>query len=201
MSLIVTGLVLGGVLATVGTVAVAFGRRRRVPLLPATPALEEGPPGLVALGFAADVGDVVSVARQELWLEDAWLLREGEPVAAIYFAGEGALALLPEPSDACYRLRDIAVVELLEPPTVMEHAGQHYTRWRRRPVTVEARGRQPAPFTAALLVEYTGLAGEVLWLVAGQEGWRAWLGSRCAQSDFERWGPGGPSSPSVRPAG
>jgi hypothetical protein len=190
MSLVVTSLVVGGLVLVAGTTVAMFRRRRQANELPAPPVAPRASPAMLARGFAAEVGDVVSLNQGEFWLEDAWLLSENEPVAAAYFARDVVLVLLPQPSEFCYRLTAISLQEVGDVPSVLEYEGQRYERKRRRPVSVEAQGDVPPPFSEALLAEYEGLADTVLWLLLGGDQRLAWFGRRSSVSDFERWGPG-----------
>ena len=192
MSLIVGGLVAGVLVAALGATAAILGRRRRARALLPPPGARLTPTGLIAEGFEADVGDVISLDRREYWLEDAWLLRETEPVAAVCFARDVVLVLFPQPSEICYRLEEIPFDAVNDPPNVVEYQGQRYERRRRRPLLVEARGDASPPFREALLVEYDALADGVLWLLLGREQQHAWCGQRCSMSQFERWGPAEP---------
>jgi hypothetical protein len=187
MSVVLVAVVAGAVLlAALLGAAIAIRRRRALP----APACAQLPaPGLMADGFAAELGDVVSVAGGELWLENAWLLRERDAVVALYFAREAVLALLPQPSEYCYRLEATEVFVRAEPPTCIEHAGDRYERIRRRPVRVEARGGVEPPFGEAVLAEYEGLGESVLWILVGQGGHRAWIGRRILAAELDRWGP------------
>jgi len=187
MSVVVTGLVVGCAVLAAGLAAVIRVRRRRAPALP-EPAFALPAPGLMEKGFGANVGDVVSLAARELWLEDAWLLAEPEPLAAIYFAREAALVLFPSDHGSCYRMHPVELGDHGGLPSWLEHDGSRYERGWRRPVSVEGWGRAPPPFGEALLAEYQGLAGGVLWLLVGQSVQLAWIGQRFSATELERWG-------------
>jgi hypothetical protein len=148
-------------------------------------------------GFPADVGDVISLGQTELWLEGGWLLSEAEPIAAICFAREAAVVLLPQPSEECHLLEEIALDGSGDPPPTLEIGSERYQRTRRRPVSIEALGSAPLPFAEGLLGEYEGIAGSVLFLLAGKEAWRTWKGLRVSTTELDRWGPGNGGSPTL----
>lgn len=190
MSLVAGALLVGGLAVVLGAAAL-LGRRRARPRL-RSQRIELLPPrGLMDLGFAADVGDVIALEGRELWLEDAWLLREREPVAALYFASEATVALFPGPLGVqCLRLEAVELVLADTPPTTLELRGVQYGRERRRPVRVEPHGKGKPPFVDAHLSEYAAGGGAVLWLLASPGHQRAWVGQALGATALERWGPG-----------
>ena len=187
MSLVAAGLVVGGVVLAGGlAVAIRFFRRRALAL--PGPEAARCAPGLMDRGFGANVGDVISLAARELWLEDAWLLAEPEPFAAIYFAREAALVLFPNGHASCYLMHPVEFGDHRGLPTWVERDGSRYERGWRRPVVVEGWGRLPPPFDEAVLAEYVAVAGSVLWLLVGKSVERAWIGQRFRAVELERWG-------------
>lgn len=189
MSLVVVALVVGGGVLVVG----ALARRRRSAREPEPPPPANEPPAHELAGFPVALGDVISVAGEEAWLEHGWFFEEaGAAVAAVLFAGETSVLALPEPRSALYWLSKCAPPSLGgEPPPTLDVDAEHFERARRIPVVVRTLGRAPdPPWESALLAEYRALGGHVLWMLA--HGGRAlcWRGRRVEDSELENWGGG-----------
>jgi hypothetical protein len=187
MSLVVVALLVGG-----GALAVSalLTRRRRSTKRP------EEPPALPApelSGFPVALGDVISVAGEEAWLEQGWLLEEaGAAVAAVLFAGDVIVLALPSPRSVLYWLSAASPPSIAgEPPPSLDVDGEHFERARRIPVAVRTLGRAAdPPWDSALLAEYRALGGVVLWMLARDARAICWSGRRVEDSDLENWGGG-----------
>ena len=195
MSLVLAAMVLGGSALVAGLTTRWMSSRKKHDPKPAVlaPPPPPAPSPLSKAGFDVDLGDVVEVAGKELWLESAWLLSEGgDPVAAVYVAREAVLLVLPPPKRTLHLL---ALVELRlpdNPPASVESGGVRFERVRRIPVRVTAiENSAPLPWDEALLAEYRGLAGDVLWMLGRGASAKAWQGRVVAESEIERWGGGG----------
>ena len=200
MSLVLALLVAGGGALVAGLTTRWMGSRKRAdanasakpataPPVPAQPA----PTPLSTAGFDVDLGDVVEIAGQELWLESAWLLSEaGDAVVALYAAREAVLVVLPPPKRTVYLLDAVELRVPDEPPATLESAGVRFERVRRIPVRVTSIGESaPLPWDEALLAEYRGLGGDALWLLGRAGRAKAWQGRVVGESEIERWGGGG----------
>ena len=96
--------------------------------------------------FSVNLGDVVTVDGQEMWLNEGWLLHEaGEPVAALLFSKEGALLALPPPRSGLWLLHRESVQLVGEPPVSLCLRDRTYERVSRLPVQVEMLGRTVEP--------------------------------------------------------
>lgn len=196
MSLVLAAIVIGGGALVAGlTTRWATGRKKTRPARDAaSPAVEAPAPTLLTkAGFEVDLGDVVEVAGRELWLESAWLLSEGaDPVAALYAAREAVLVVLPPPRRTVYLVDAVDLRLPDDPPASLESGGVRFERVRRIPVRITAiEGTAPLPWDEALLAEYRGLAGDVLWLLGRGPSAKAWQGRVVGESEIERWGGGG----------
>jgi hypothetical protein len=165
-------------------------KRRLAEKAAAPPALEAAPARRVPAGFHVNVGEVISVRGGELWLEQGWLLCEGdEPFAQVLFAREATVVVLPEPRAALYWLEAVALDWPLDPPPSIDVAGLRHERARRVPVEVEALGEsEDPPWTSALVAEYRALDGEVVWALGRTGAFKAWRGRRVDPSELEHWG-------------
>ena len=187
MSLVVVALLVGGGALAVGAL---WTRRRRPVKEP------EEVPALAArelFGFPVALGDVISVAGEEAWLEQGWLLEEaGNAVAAVLFAGDVVVLALPSPRSVLYWLSVATPPSIAdEPPPSLDVDGEHFERARRIPVAVRTLGRAAdPPWDSALLAEYRALGGVVLWMLARGTQVLCWSGRRVDDSDLENWGGG-----------
>jgi hypothetical protein len=191
VSLLVTALLIGGGALAAGAAVRLLARRKRAPLSEPALAAPLGAP-LSESGFGVEQGDVISVPGRELWLEQGWLLREaGEPIAAILFAREATIVALPEPNRCIHLLQQAELALPAEPPSALDHAGVRYERTRRLPVEIEVMPQSPEPpWPSALLVEYRGLANEVLWALVQSGSCSVWCGRALDAAEIERWGGG-----------
>jgi hypothetical protein len=193
MSLIVTALIVGGgaIVAGVGArLALARrSRRRRQREVAAEPAKASR---LAAAGFTVEQGDVISIAGRELWLEQGWLLLEGDDaIAALLFAREAVVLARPKPHVGFHYLREVELRLPADPPGALDHGGARYERARRLPVLIEPLAQSPdPPWREALLTEYRGLGGEVLWALVHAGTCKAWSGHAVAEHEIEHWGGG-----------
>ena len=183
------------ILAAGGAVLLAGGlrlwrRRQQRDAASASRDRTSASPLLAPSQFLVALGDVVTVAGQELWLTEGWLLREaGEPVAALLFSREAALLALPLPRSKLYLLQRQPVQLSGEPPTALDLGDWHFERIRRLPVEVEALGRNlEPPCRFATLGEYRGLDRQVLWLLVSEACARAWRGRCVEDCELECWG-------------
>lgn len=193
MSLIVTAIIVGGGALAAGIGArVALARRARRQSKAESTRQPAAPSRLAAAGFAFEQGDVISIAGRELWLEHGWLLAEGDdPIAALMFAREAVVLSEPRPRSRVCRLSEIKLRMPGDPPSALDHAGSRYERARRLPVAIERLPDSPEPpWTDALLTEYRGLGGEVLWALVAEGTCRAWAGFFVAEHEIEHWGGG-----------
>ena len=194
MSLVVTVLIAAGGAIAAGAVVRALSRRR-ADSADDSAAKPSTPSALAVAGFDLELGDVVSVRGEEIWLESGWLLTEdGSSVAALLFGAGSALLALPAPRATLFELVDaeVAVPSLAaDPPGRIDHAACSYERARRLPVSVAPVGASAdPPFAAATFSEYRALDGTSLWLLASEALCKAWVGTRLESSDVERWGGG-----------
>jgi hypothetical protein len=192
--LIVAAILVGGG-ALVAGLSTWAARRKGVSAEPApapVPDRARPPSPLARAGIDVELGDVVDVAGQELWLETAWLLSEsGDVIAALFGAREATLVVVPRPRRGVYLLREVALSVPEDPPSTVEAGGVRFERIRRIPVRITAVGASPPlPWDEALYVEYRGLAGDALFLLGRGGRAKAWQGRLVAESDIERWGGG-----------
>ncbi len=186
MSLVLAAIVMGaGALMSGGTWA-WFRRRPKTKPPPTEPAEAEVPKpnALSPHGFGVELGDVIEVGGRELWLEQGWLLSEGDaPVVALFVAREATLVALPPPSRSLYLLDAVDLVVVGEPPLTLESRGVRFERVRRLPVRVEPLDKTPPlPWEQALLSEYRGLAEDALFVLGNSGGVRAWQGRITSES-------------------
>ncbi|MCK6535127.1 MAG: hypothetical protein L6Q84_19315 [Polyangiaceae bacterium] len=195
MSLILTALVVGGG-ALVAGLATRYAVKKRAPAPPLPPppppSAPAAPSPLARAGFEIELGDVMEVLGRELWLEEAWLLSEGQdPVAALFQAREATLLVLPPPVSTLYLLNDAAIPLPAEPPTSLEAGGVRFERVRRLRVLVAPVGKSaPLPWNEGLLSEYRGLENDALWVLGHGGHSRVWQGRAVHTSDVVRWGGG-----------
>lgn len=189
MSLVAGVLVAGGVLA-VGAAGRGLmrhiarrARRREVP----PPCRGAAPLG--RLGFGVEIGDVISLGAEELWLEGGWLLSEGaEPVAVVLPMREATLLALPGPQQQLYRLTPLSAGDFGGASSV-ESGGVRFERARRLPVELEPVGRgSDPPYKSAVLAEYRAPSGDTLWALDRDGAGLAWQGRRVRDDELERWG-------------
>jgi hypothetical protein len=182
-------IVVGGALA-VGVAGRALTLRlaRRVRRREEPPPARDAPLG--ALGFGIEIGEVISLGGEELWLEGGWVLSEGrEPVAALLPLREATLLALPAPRARLYRLAPVELRVDGEPPASVESGGARYDRVRRLPVELEPVGRgSDPPWSNALFVEYRDSSGAVLCVLSHDGASRVWQGRLVADDELERWG-------------
>lgn len=189
------------VAAAVSVVAVSVGgwlavRRRRRAEPPGTdaqpaPAVERERP-LSSRGFRVELGDVLEIAGQELWLERGWLLAEGDqPVMALLFSAAHTLVVEPGEPARLTLARELELELPATVPSALEVGGVRFERARRLPVTVTALGPTPAPpFDEAVITELRGLAGDVLYVLGHQGFCKAYQGRAVQSSDVTLWGGG-----------
>lgn len=189
MSLFVGLFVVGGALA-VGAAgrAIMLRTARRVRRREEPPPACDAP--LAGLGFSVEIGDVVSLGGEELWLEGGWLLREGrDPIAALLPLREATLLAEPAPRARLYRLEPVELGASGEPAASLELGGARFERLRRLPVELEPLGRGlDPPWPNALFVEYRAASGAVLCVLSRGGSARAWQGRPVADDELERWG-------------
>lgn len=188
------------VAAAVSVVAVSVGgwlavRRRR-----AEPAVSEAPAAvavererlLSSRGFRVELGDVLEIAGQELWLERGWLLAEGDqPVMALLFSAAHTLVVEPGEPARLTLARELELELPATVPSALEVGGVRFERARRLPVTVTALGATtPPPFDEAVVTELRGLAGDVLYVLGHQGFCKAYQGRAVQSSDVTLWGGG-----------
>jgi hypothetical protein len=200
MSLLVTAAIVGGgaLVAAIGTrIAVAARRRARARAHAANAdaAAAGAKPAesrLAETGFTVQQGDVISVTGRELWLEQGWLLLEGnDAIAAILFAREAVVLAHPKPRPRFYYLNEIELRLPADPPSALDHGGVRYERARRLPIAIEPLPKSPdPPWQTALLTEYRGLGSEVLWALIHSGTCRAWSGRAVDDAEIELWGGG-----------
>jgi hypothetical protein len=194
MSVIVTAALLalsGAALSGVTVQVLGRWRKRRLAAKATlSRASEADPPRSAVAGFRVNLGDVISVRGNELWLEQGWLLRESEEsFAQVLFAREATLVALPEPHAALFWLEPVTLAWPAEPPPSIDVAGLRHERARRVPVEVEALGEtQDPPWTSALVAEYRALDGEVVWALGRAGAFKSWRGRRLDPSEIEHWG-------------
>lgn len=191
MSLVIAALVAGG--ALFGGGALAWLRRKRpTSRKQASTSVPAKPGALAKRGFDLELGDVVEIGGRELWLEQGWILSEGDdPVVAMFSAKEATLVTLPAPSKASYLLDAVELAFPGDPPLTLESAGIRFERVRRLPVRVEPLEKSPPlPWDQALLSEYRGLATDALFVLGNAGRIRAWQGRLVGESEIERWGGG-----------
>lgn len=189
---LVLGLIIGGALLTmgVGTGAVLRGRRRAARrVLPAPPPRNTV---LSARGFALELGDVIDIDKQSLWLKDAWLALEGDDaVAALLFSGQDVVVLQPGAGLRLCLTREVELSVGHEVPSALELGGARFERVRRLPVRLLVVGDSPSPpFDEALLSELRGLSGEVLWVLTHGGFCKAYAGRSLDAAEVEYWGGG-----------
>lgn len=144
-------------------------------------------------GFPVAVGDVITVASEEAWLEKGWLLEEaGTAVAAVLFARKVVVLAEPAPRSALYWLSAVSAPALSgEPPPSLDVEGEHFDRARRIPVAIRVLDRAPdPPWETALLAEYRALGGRVLWLLCRGARALAWRGRRVEDDELDNLGSG-----------
>ncbi len=190
MSLVVAAFVIGA-----GTLAASLAARAALAKKPAAapePAATKPASPLAEAGFEIELGDVVEIAGQELWLERGWLLREaGEVVAALFGAREKTLLVLPAPSRRVYLLDEIELALPEEPPATLESGGIRFERARRLPVELEPLAKTPPlPWDHALFGEYRGLGNDVIFVLGRGAHAKIWQGRVAVESEIERWGGG-----------
>lgn len=192
MSLVIAAIVAGG--ALFGGGALAWLRRKRPGTSKKPPASspKSKPSALATRGFDLELGDVVEIGGRELWLEQGWLLTEGDDaVVAMFSAKEATLVTLPAPSQASYLLDAVELTFPGDPPLTLESAGIRFERVRRLPVRCEPLDKSPPlPWDQAILSEYRGLATDVLFVLGNAGRIRAWQGRLVGESEIERWGGG-----------
>ncbi len=189
---LVLGLIIGGALLTmgVGTGAVLRGRRRSAQrVLPAPPPRNTV---LSERGFALELGDVIDIDKQSLWLKHAWLALEGnDAVAALLFSGQDVVVLQPGAGLRLCLTREVELSVGLEVPSALELDGARFERVRRLPVRLLVVGDSPSPpFDEALLSELRGLSGEVLWVLTHGGFCKAYAGRSLDAAEVEYWGGG-----------
>ncbi|MEZ4225421.1 MAG: hypothetical protein R3B13_31000 [Polyangiaceae bacterium] len=192
MSLLL-GLVVGGALVAmgVGTGVALRARGKRPAALPAV-AETARPTELRALGFGLERGDVIDVEGKSLWLRDGWLACEGdEAVVVVLFADGEVVVLAPDGGLSLSLTREVRLPVKGEIPSALEIDDARFEHVRRLPVRLRPLGDSPAPpFDEALLHELRGLSGDVLWVLAGHSGSRAFCGRRVHANTVEYWGAG-----------
>jgi hypothetical protein len=191
VSLIVAAIV-GGALFGGGTFAWFLRKKKATKARTVAPAATERPSPLASRGFAMELGDVVEIGGRELWLEEGWILSEGDDaVIALFAAKEATLVTLPAPSKASYLLDSVELAFAGDPPLTLESGGVRFERVRRLPVRVETLEKSsPLPWEEALLSEYRGLATDALFVLGNAGRVRAWQGRLVGESEIERWGGG-----------
>lgn len=192
MSLVIAAIVAGGALFGGGAFAWLRKKRGSKPTKPTPPTRAAKPSGLAKRGFDLELGDVVEIGGRELWLEQGWILSEGEDaVVAMFSAKEATLVTLPSPSKASYLLDAVELAFPGDPPPTLESLGVRFERVRRLPVRVESLEKSPPlPWDQALLSEYRGLATDALFVLGNAGRIRAWQGRLVGESEIERWGGG-----------
>jgi hypothetical protein len=193
VSLLVTAIIVGGGALVAGIGArIALARRARRQSEDEVAEEPAKASRLAIAGFAFEQGDVISIAGRELWLEHGWLLAEGDdPIAALLFAREAVVLAEPRPRGRVCRLHEVELRMPGDPPSALDHGGARYERARRLPVAIERLPQSPEPpWPNALLCEYRGLGGEVLWVLLHAGTCRAWAGFFVAEHEIEHWGGG-----------
>jgi hypothetical protein len=145
-------------------------------------------------GFCCRLGDVVlRTTGEEAWLAGAIVLSETDapPLFALFHSPDagGDRALLVEPGESgnVLWLRPIAGLGVRgEPPSALEHEGDHFERARRLPLHAERIGTgTPDVAKSVIFAEYTGAGDARLVVLSGDGACHAYLGQSLLAGSFD----------------
>jgi hypothetical protein len=141
-----------------------------------------------------DLGDVVSVRGEDLWIRGAIDAREGASRWGRLLLGPGALGpralltLAPPLRDVCW-LAPVTIACPTEPPSTLEIAGRVFARTSRRPLAITRRGEgTPDLGGAAIAALYEAGARDAALVMTSGGRALAWVGERLDEGALDRLG-------------
>ena len=187
-------------LAAVASIGAAYAGLRRLRGARAMDPAESVKPSSRDDVFPLGVGDVVLLGSDERWLTSvAWLADGARPVAALFFASEGAdshaVAAFPLPRRAIFALQPTAIDGAFTLPSTLEVDGVSFSRTQRIPVTLKCEGEGAPPLDpSATFAVYESGPKEVVIVLGGEHHAVALRGIRLGEMAWERLGREAPDS-------